>query len=70
MKGRALPRLRVFAGPDGLRKSTIRELLREEWIGVYVNADEIEKVLQRARALDLADFRPGQHGDPAAAAAP
>lgn len=56
MKGEALPRLRVFAGPNGSGKSTIRELLREEWIGVYVNADEIEKVLQRERALDLADF--------------
>ncbi|WP_238446904.1 zeta toxin family protein [Azohydromonas australica] len=56
MKGLALPRLRVFAGPNGSGKSTIRELLREEWIGVYVNADEIEKVLQRERAIDLADF--------------
>jgi predicted ABC-type ATPase len=56
LKGQALPRLRVFAGPNGSGKSTIRELLREEWIGVYVNADEIEKVLGRDRALDLADF--------------
>lgn len=56
MKGQALPRLRVFAGPNGSGKSTIRDLLREEWIGVYVNADEIEKVLRRDRAIDLADF--------------
>lgn len=56
MKGGALPRLRVFAGPNGSGKSTTRELLREEWIGVYVNADEIEKVLRRDGAIDLADF--------------
>jgi predicted kinase len=49
LKGLALPRLRVFAGPNGSGKSTIRDLLREEWIGVYVNADEIEKVLRRDR---------------------
>jgi predicted ABC-type ATPase len=32
--------LRVFAGPNGSGKSTIHEILRPEWIGVYVNADE------------------------------
>ncbi|NML17924.1 hypothetical protein HHL10_23415 [Azohydromonas sp. G-1-1-14] len=46
----------MFAGPNGSGKSTIRELLREEWIGVYVNADEIEKVLRRDGAIDLTDF--------------
>jgi predicted ABC-type ATPase len=56
LKGPALPRLRVFAGPNGSGKSTIRELRREEWIDVYVDADEIEKVLGRDRAIDLADF--------------
>ncbi|WP_157270716.1 zeta toxin family protein [Azohydromonas aeria] len=56
MKGQAHPRLRVFAGPNGSGKSTIRELLREEWIGVYVNADEIEKLLKAERAIDLSDF--------------
>ena len=56
MKGQALPRLRVFAGPNGSGKSTIRDLLHEEWIGVYVNADEIEKVLRRERSIELADF--------------
>jgi predicted ABC-type ATPase len=56
LKGQALARLRVFAGPNGSGKSTIRELLREEWIGVYVNADEIEKVLARKRGIDLSEF--------------
>lgn len=52
----AQPRLRVFAGPNGSGKSTIHELLRPEWIGVYVNADEIEKQLHRHGALDLNEF--------------
>lgn len=53
---RAQPRLRVFAGPNGSGKSTIHDLLRPEWIGVYVNADEIEKRLRGAGALPLDDF--------------
>lgn len=52
----AQPRLRVFAGPNGSGKSTIHEVLKREWIGVYVNADEIEKQLRQSGALDLAGF--------------
>lgn len=52
----AQPRLRVFAGPNGSGKSTIHEVLRPEWIGVYVNADEIEKQLHRSGVLDLNGF--------------
>ena len=52
----AQPRLRVFAGPNGSGKSTIHEILRPEWIGVYVNADEIEKQLRQHGALDLNSF--------------
>ena len=53
----ARPRLRVFAGPNGSGKSTIQELLKPEWIGVYINADDIEKQLGRTGTLDL-----GAHG--------
>lgn len=42
----AQPRLRVLAGPNGSGKSTIKPELRPEWIGVFVNADEIEKDLK------------------------
>ena len=52
----AQPRLRVFAGPNGSGKSTIHEILKPEWIGVYVNADEIEKQLRGTGALDLNSF--------------
>lgn len=41
----AQPRLRVLAGPNGSGKSTIKPELRPQWIGVFVNADEMERDL-------------------------
>jgi len=52
----SVPRLRVFAGPNGSGKSTIKEVLRPEWLGVYINADEIEKTIRDCGTLNLADF--------------
>lgn len=51
-----VPRLRVFAGPNGSGKSTIKDVLPPQWLGLYVNADEIEKVLRASGRLDLAEF--------------
>lgn len=48
----------MFAGPNGSGKSTLKEELLPEWLGVYVNADEIEKALQSPPcSLDLRDFK-------------
>lgn len=52
----AQPRMRVFAGPNGSGKSTIQAWLQPEWIGVYVNADDIERELLQSGALDLNAF--------------
>ncbi|MET3604620.1 putative ABC-type ATPase [Sphaerotilus sulfidivorans] len=41
-----IPRLRVFAGPNGSGKSTIKDSLLPQWLGVYVNADDIEKAIR------------------------
>ena len=50
----AQPRLRILAGPNGSGKSTIKGDLKPEWIGVFVNADEIERSLHtKLGALDL-----------------
>jgi predicted ABC-type ATPase len=38
-----VPRLRIFAGPNGSGKSTIKDMLPQAWLGVYINADDIEK---------------------------
>jgi len=53
------PRLRVFAGPNGSGKSTIKEVIPPEWLGVYVNPDEIEKTVRRTGRLDLREFETG-----------
>jgi predicted ABC-type ATPase len=50
------PRLRIFAGPNGSGKSTIKEMLPEAWLGVYVNADDIEKYLRDKGVLALDNF--------------
>ncbi len=51
-----VPRLRVFAGPNGSGKSTVKENLPCAWLGVYVNADEIEKSIRTSGGLSLSDF--------------
>ncbi len=53
------PRLRVFAGPNGSGKSTVKEVIPAEWLGVYVNPDEIEKTIRRTGRLDLREFEVG-----------
>ncbi len=44
----AQPRLRILAGPNGSGKSTIQRELKPEWIGVFINADEIERALKQS----------------------
>ena len=50
------PRLRVFAGPNGSGKSTLKEVLPESLLGIYVNADEIEKLIRIDGHLSLTEF--------------
>ncbi len=59
----AQPRLRILAGPNGSGKSTIKLDLKPEWIGIFVNADEIERSLrERHGALHLKEL--GIAGEP------
>ena len=46
----------MFAGPNGSGKSTIKELLPPQWLGVYVNADDLERELKPRGGVDLAPF--------------
>ena len=58
----AQPRLRVFAGPNGSGKSTLKSELQPQWIGVFVNADEMEQALKQTQGfLHLRDL--GLRGD-------
>lgn len=50
------PRLRVFAGPNGSGKSTLKQHLPNAWLGVYVNADDMEQVIRSSGRLPLAPY--------------
>ena len=52
----SVPRLRMFAGPNGSGKSTIKSILSPELLGVYINPDEIEKVIRQQGFLDLTAY--------------
>ncbi|WP_431261929.1 zeta toxin family protein [Roseateles chitinivorans] len=47
----------MLAGPNGSGKSTIKRELKPQWIGVFINADEIERTLRESEGrLDLASL--------------
>lgn len=51
-------RLRVFAGPNGSGKSTITAIVHKDFdLGVYVNADEINRAIQTKGVVDFGDFQ-------------
>lgn len=54
----ATPRLRMFAGPNGSGKTTVKLGLQRppEWFGIYINPDELERTIQVDRALSLEQF--------------
>ncbi|MCM2348155.1 MAG: hypothetical protein NDI95_16245 [Acidovorax soli] len=45
----------MFAGPNGSGKSTLKDVLEPNWLGVYVNADDIEAEI---RAQGFASLKP------------
>jgi len=51
-----VPRLRMFAGPNGSGKSTIKDVLPPDWLGIYINADDLEKVIGKTGVLSLTAF--------------
>ncbi len=52
----SIPRLRMFAGPNGSGKSTLNSIISKELLGVYINADEIEKEIKKNDFLDLSSY--------------
>lgn len=50
------PRLRMFAGPNGSGKSTLKDVLDPAWLGVYVNADDIEAEIRAQGFVSLAPY--------------
>lgn len=50
-------RLRMIAGPNGSGKSTITDNLKKYYdIGIYINADDIEKQIRDVGKICLSDF--------------
>ena len=52
-------RLRMFAGPNGSGKSTVFSEIKSEYnldLGVYLNADEIEKKLKKNEHINPIDY--------------
>lgn len=51
-------RLRLFAGPNGSGKTTIiKNFPKKIPLGVYVNADDIEKALKESGQIDLSQYK-------------
>ncbi len=52
----AVPRLRMFAGPNGSGKTTVKNALRRppSWFGLYINPDELEQTVRQTGFLSLA----------------
>lgn len=51
------PRIRIFAGPNGSGKSCFNTMIEPRMLGVYINADEIEKKIKAGNQLDFPTFR-------------
>lgn len=54
-----VPRMRVFAGPNGSGKTTVKTNLGkpEHWFGVYINPDDIEQTIRTQKCLSLIPFQ-------------
>lgn len=52
-----IPRLRIFAGPNGSGKTTIKKIIRPELLGIYINPDDIEKNIKQNNLIDLSVYK-------------
>jgi predicted ABC-type ATPase len=54
----AVPRVRMFAGPNGSGKTTVKNSLQRPpaWFGLYVNPDDLEAVVRKNGFLSLVPF--------------
>jgi len=52
-----VPRLRMFAGPNGSGKTTVKRTLDKPagWYGTYINPDDLEKTLLETGELPVAE---------------
>lgn len=50
------PRLRIFAGPNGSGKSTLNSVISDELLGIYINADEMEKTIHEVGYINFSSY--------------
>ena len=53
----SIPRIRIFAEPNGSGKSTIKTIIPQNLLGHYLNPDEIEKQVQNTSLFDVTPFQ-------------
>lgn len=51
-----IPRLRMFAGPNGAGKNTIKDIIPTQRKGVYINPDDIESDAKASGTLYFEDY--------------
>lgn len=51
-----IPRLRMFAGPNGSGKTTIKSVITAEMLGIYINPDEIENDINNYGFLNFQNY--------------
>ena len=47
----------MFARPNGSGESSLNNVVAHKWLGVYINADDIEKSLYSNKGIRLGDYR-------------
>jgi predicted ABC-type ATPase len=48
--------MRMFAGPNGSGKSSLKGFFPSEWIGHYINPDEMEAMLKKTSELNIGQY--------------
>jgi predicted ABC-type ATPase len=61
----AVPRLRMFAGPNGSGKTTVKNSLGKppDWFGIYLNPDDLEKSIRESGGFSFTPFALAVTGD-------
>ena len=51
-------RVRMFAGPNGSGKSTLKSVIPAKFLGIFLNADDLERQLKQTQKIDLSAIHP------------
>ena len=57
------PRLRLFGGPNGSGKTTIKSVISHRLLNIFIDPDQIEKEMRETAALNLQQFQINTTGE-------